>query len=544
MTATPTSILIFSKRMTKNEMTMKKKEFSTIVSLFCMMLLIASCSSEDNVANDVTTDAKSVTFSVSEDTTGYNELTRSSNFVEPETVTKDVGDMTLRFTMVDEGSIAQTRTNTAGTPTKKQIANGTAVTAYVYGSDNIIESVQNISVTNSQLTVKVPSQAVSVAFYIGSNAPVAAKGNVITSVYKDGVSATYTDMWAKGSVSAGATTITPATLLFYHVFSEAKVTIKSNDDTGGGDGITTGNLYKSKVNAFTTTLSGIAATTAKVYATGKYDVSNATAKDIQMNATGGTAISLSSDYVPVVLSNNGASKAVTLKMYDITTDGSKKMFTENNGTSLDVKFTNTYVAGHKYNFTISATPNYHFYVWDQKNKNADGTWKTYFQDHTSYNTITTGTASYACKNCITSDQAKMYLGAGIYKDDTHEWTWQRITGKGGWWIKKSTAIAGFSNGTASKVELIKSGGTNSSLWLTSKPTDLATNWFFVPANGWIDDGELVWVGKRAGFWTNTPGSTSTVTWGIDFSESSATVYGNLDYRYTGSPLFILDNPMY
>ena len=154
-----------------------------------------------------------------------------------------------------------------------------------------------------------------------------------------------------------------------------------------------------------------------------------------------------------------------------------------------------------------------YYMWDAP--------AAYVSGVTNYKTITSGVATYSCKDCPTYAQIQMYIGAGTYWDSTTSWTdASGTTHTGGLWLKKKAYISGFDVGTATK----KTSATPTA----GIPTN-TSQYFFLPARGFMSGSSLSNVGSTGSYWSSTPTINASAAYSLNFF-SSVVVAGS-DTRY-------------
>jgi len=160
----------------------------------------------------------------------------------------------------------------------------------------------------------------------------------------------------------------------------------------------------------------------------------------------------------------------------------------------------------------SSVPTYslNYYMWDATAEFVYGV--------DNYSTITSGVATNSCKDCPTFDQIQMYIGAGTYWDSTTPWK-DASSGTvytGGLWLKKKAYISGFAAGTAPK----STEGTPTA----GIPTN-TSQYFFLPASGFMYGSSAYDVGSGGGYWSSTPYSGATVVYTLYFDSSGVSAYG-------------------
>lgn len=117
-----------------------------------------------------------------------------------------------------------------------------------------------------------------------------------------------------------------------------------------------------------------------------------------------------------------------------------------------------------------------------------------------YNTISSGTASRSCKDMPTYNQLTWYLKGNVYFDSNTEWSLSGIKQRGGIWLQKRATISGFSSSASS--------GVTQKTPTIGKPSD-TSDYFFLPALGTYDDGELLEVGTCGYYWSSSLDGRST-----------------------------------
>ncbi len=146
-----------------------------------------------------------------------------------------------------------------------------------------------------------------------------------------------------------------------------------------------------------------------------------------------------------------------------------------------------------------------YYMWDAP--------AAYVSNVQNYNTITSGVATNSCAKCPTYDQIQMYLGAGVYWDNTTKWRYTSTGADytGGIWVKKKQYISGFDAGTATKAT-----------WtgpVVGMPSNTA-NYFFLPASGYNYYTPAA-QGTGGRYWSSTPYSDGTRAYRLFFDRWGA-----------------------
>ena len=277
---------------------MKKKHSGKclLASVICTVLSMAtSCSSEASMTDDGSSAMKTYTFSVSE---GNDESDVTRAAIAPQTVTKDLGDgMMLEGVLTEEPSAPATRATTTST-----IADGTGVTYYVCDASGLILRTGSTSISGGALSVSCPANSSTIYFCIGAS--LTAAGSNISTVTGPITSPSSSTGVMTASVTVGSSS---TTLTFHRVTSSAKVTMKSSDGSTIGD--------------FSTTLSGLAVSSATLCGNGSY-TAGATAQTVNCAYTGSASTSVSSEYVPFISKTPSASSSVTLALSSVTFAGS------------------------------------------------------------------------------------------------------------------------------------------------------------------------------------------------------------------------------
>ena len=243
--------------------------------------------------------------------------------------------------------------------------------------------------------------------------PAATVGSNISTVTSTGVSTSWNDLYASTDVPTSSDAI--GTLTFHHVFTEAQVTMTSSNAS-------------TVIGGFSTSVSGIAKSTATLYGSGTYTATGSAAT-LSCTGTGDIGTSLSSSLVPFISTAPGSSTSATLTVGSLTYGGTTYNYTTGN----TLAFSSTFAQGHRYNFAVTLKENYKksfttsdFYQWDAYSHNVSGNYTpstTYFKEgQEGYNpsptTDTPGdnSALHSCKDCPTAKEIYAYLLAGAYYD--------------------------------------------------------------------------------------------------------------------------------
>jgi hypothetical protein len=159
-----------------------------------------------------------------------------------------------------------------------------------------------------------------------------------------------------------------------------------------------------------------------------------------------------------------------------------------------------------------------WYEWDAKTYYSETQYASTSSD--SYKN-TGSTASNKCLSCPSKDDVKKMLSYGVWLDLNKTWTdCYGQSHKGGFWLKKMSAIsADISAGaTITPVETATS--------LSSAPSDLSTNWMFLPFSGYYQNGVLYSVGSEGRYWTNTYYDSSNAYCLVGTSSGSCKILQN------------------
>ena len=479
-----------------------------IIAVCLSLPFLAACSSEESAQKGAENTGDTYTFKVSEASDDDAVTTRSA--MKPQTVTRDLGNgMTLVGTLTEEVGAATRSTTT--TP----IADGTSIIAYVCKSDGTITNVKTMTVSGSSLTIHCPLGSSTIYFLIGIS-PSASVGGNISSVTSTNVSADWNDLYASAAVPSSSDDI--GTITFHHVFTQAKVTMSSSNGS-------------TAVEGFSSTISGIANSTATLCANGTYTTTGSAAT-ITCNASGGTVASLSCTPVPFISTATGSSATATLTITQLKYGGNTYNYASGN----TLTFSGTFAQGHRYNFTVTLKESYKksfttgdYYWWDAYKPFDTGN-TTFDPNNHGYNP-TNGNASYSCANCPTKQEAMNYLvvdlSAAVYWDNgatiagstTPSYTLpDGNTYHTGLWLKK-----GASTGSSTTVNVYPQQTVTADI-------RNSVNYFFLPAAGRYTSSSLQEAGTLGYYWLKTPDS-GTNALSFRFTKDYAGVY--TDYRATG-----------
>jgi len=217
-------------------------------------------------------------------------------------------------------------------------------------------------------------------------------------------------------------------------------------------------------------------------------------------------IAASSGAAPVYLMTFPDTRSGSLTITATASDGSTYSRTI---TLSSFSLTSASMKAYKVTLNKQATTySYNYYMWDAT--------ATYVSGTNNYNTITSGVATNSCKDCPTYDQIQMYIGAGAYWDSTTSWKDASGTAHtGGLWLKKKAYISGFDAGTATKKTIATP---------TAGIPSNTSEYFFLPASGFMSGSIADNVGSYGYYWSSTPGSNATGAYSLYFSSSYVSAY--------------------
>ena len=137
-----------------------------------------------------------------------------------------------------------------------------------------------------------------------------------------------------------------------------------------------------------------------------------------------------------------------------------------------------------------------------------------------YNTTPDGTkATNDCAGCPTKEQIMWYFKGGAYWDATNK----------GIWLQKKSSLVANNICTEDEFNTSATGGSADATMLESAPTDLSTNWFFLPAAGRYSKGSIIEAGTNGWYWLSS--HLSTLSWDLDFRNGEATIHSNYARDY-------------
>ena len=185
-----------------------------------------------------------------------------------------------------------------------------------------------------------------------------------------------------------------------------------------------------------------------------------------------------------------------------------------------------YWAGHEWN---SATP------WQPVlNGNSNSNYPQSSTDPRYYNeAFTSGVDNPAthtpCKDLPNVNEMTWYAAKGDPRWDGDElWTTMGHLYKGGMWFKKKSQISGFSANTAVNGTDWRTNSNDNS-WSVSQTLPSAAdagNYFYLPALGTYNSGQLFYVGGYGYYWSSSANPWGGSAYSLGFFSGSVNVYGN------------------
>ncbi len=242
----------------------------------------------------------------------------------------------------------------------------------------------------------------------------------------------------------------------------------------------------------------------------------------------------------------------------------KDMATHVEGTITKTLSQETYAPNTYYDMTANLdVKNYdgdHYYMWDAQeqywknhewwssnkdqpvlNVNSNGNYpqsstdpRYYNESHPGYGVSNSATHT-ACKDLPNVNEMTWYAAKGDPRWDTDElWTTMGHLYKGGMWFKKKSQISGFNANTAVDGTDWRTNSTNNS-WSVSHTLPSAAdagNYFYLPALGYYNSGQLYLVGLGGYYWSSSafPYNSHDAFY-LHFS--SGGVHVGYTYRYRG-----------
>ena len=479
---------------------MNKKEFiKTTKAVLVGMVVIfgmASCGNDDNVDIPETTDEfgdldMTLTYSVGE---AQNDSVFTRGMAaQPRTERHTFMGMEVETSVTEDRAMPQA-VRARATVYNTVNLEGKTVYAIVFdpATNKVVAPRQQLTVSDGKITVR-GKRGCRILFYIGST-PYVTSGKDL-STFKVTQSNTTDPMQCVSDVITSPDQEL-GTLSFKHVFSKIRVVLKTSDGT--------------VVDAFRlTTKEKLNHQYASVNIFDRSYTVGGSTSNMTFAVSGNTTSEATADYQNVIVSTAGTPTDLTL-LFDkegkgVTIGGSRNWLTDVNNT-LTLK-SRVFRPGHRYSINITVKPSdtdaylnsgyrtdKNYYQWDAYEVygvgdqrtwsagNSGGRFGTYFN---------TSDASQSCKNCPSTGEMEMYLGAGILVDDGHTGAYQQsytitdpVTGAKttyheGVWLKKKQYIVGFDGGTAPKVRY--TAGTK------GRPTkDDISEYFFMPFAGFYD----------------------------------------------------------
>lgn len=479
---------------------MNKKEFiNTAKAVLAGMVVIfgmASCGNDDNVTTPKTTDEfegldMTLTYSVGEaqNDSVFTRGMAARSMTEKHTFM----GMGVETSVTEDKAVPQTA-RTRATVYNTVNLEGKTVYAIVFdpATNKVVAPRQELTVSDGKITVR-GKRGCRILFYIGST-PYVIKGNNL-STFKVNENNTTDPMQCVSDVITSLDQDL-GTLSFKHVFSKIRVVLKTSDGT--------------VVNAFRlTTKEKFNNPYASVNILDRSYTVRGITKNMTFAVSGNTTSEATTDYQNFIVSTSSTLTDLTLLFAKegkgATIGGARNWLTDVNN-ALKLK-SRVFQPGHRYSINITVKPSNtdaylnsgyradkNYYQWDayevygvgDQRKwsagNSGGRFGSYFN---------TSDASQSCRNCPSTDEMQMYIGAGVLIDDGHTGTYQQsytitdpVTGDKttyheGVWLKKKQYIVGFDSGTAPKVS--NTAGTK------GRPTkDNISEYFFMPFTGFYD----------------------------------------------------------
>lgn len=477
----------------------KKKFIKTAKTVLMGMVVIfgmASCGNDDNVTTPKTTDEfegldMTLTYSVGEaqNDSVFTRGMAARSMTEKHTFM----GMGVETSVTEDKAVPQTA-RTRATVYNTVNLEGKTVYAIVFdpSTNKVVAPRQELTVSDGKITVR-GKRGCRILFYIGST-PYVIKGNNL-STFKVNENNTTDPMQCVSDVITSLDQDL-GTLSFKHVFSKIRVVLKTSDGT--------------VVNAFRlTTKEKFNNPYASVNILDRSYTVRGITKNMTFAVSGNTTSEATTDYQNFIVSTSSTLTDLTL-LFDkegkgATIGGARNWLTDVNN-ALKLK-SRVFQPGHRYSINITVKPSNtdaylnsgyradkNYYQWDayevygvgDQRKwsagNSGGRFGSYFN---------TSDASQSCRNCPSTDEMQMYIGAGVLIDDGHTGTYQQsytitdpVTGDKttyheGVWLKKKQYIVGFDSGTAPKV--------SNTVGTKGRPTkDNISEYFFMPFTGFYD----------------------------------------------------------
>ena len=477
----------------------KKEIIRTAKAMLAGMVVIfgmASCGNDDNVTTSGAADGfedldMTLTYSVGE---AQNDSVFTRGMAaRPQTERHTFMGMEVETSVTEDKTVPQAA-RTRATVYNTVNLEGKTVYAIVFdpATNKVVAPRQELTVSDGKITVR-GKRGCKILFYIGST-PYVTAGNDL-STFTVGQNNTTDPMQCVSDVITSLDQDL-GTLSFRHVFSKIRVVLKTSDGT--------------VVNAFRlTTKEKLNSQGASVNILDRsYTVWGSTST-MTFAVSGNTTSEATADYQNLIARTSNTPTDLTLLFAKegkgATIGGSRNWLTDVNN-ALKLK-SRVFQPGHRYSVNITVKPSNtdtylnsgyradkNYYQWDayevygvgDQRKwsagNSGGRFGSYFN---------TSDASQSCRNCPSTDEMQMYIGAGVLIDDGHTGTYQQsytitdpVTGDKttyheGVWLRKKQYIVGFDSGTAPKVS--NTSGTK------GRPTkDNISEYFFMPFTGFYD----------------------------------------------------------
>jgi hypothetical protein len=468
---------INSKYQLTNLLEMKKKagNFFNVLfnSLLFAVIILSSCHKDDLKKENIASGTRILRFNVGQ---GFDEDTREQNRSfsgKSDIIYQKFSDGMEIEAIIEQDKEINSRINTIET-----VAIGTKVLAIIIDAyTNDIYGIHQLKVeSDGKLSCEVPNSTVRIIFYSYNSSEMPTTNLEIgdhIDTTKENIEEYTKDVMRFETQNIEPEDTNLGKVIFKHLFSRVRVCMH----------------YDEGVSSFKTTLENCPCATARV---------NIIKGNIYPNHTNVT--------IPID-SDEGIAQEVAYSSYKIIIPVEDTMpiqlnITDINGTSLTNKhiiFHGILLPGHSYTIHIYVKKDTGiiegwgpgFYQWDAKALYEPGNIPS-AGDNAFYNTGS-NLASNSCINCPSSQDGCRMIASGVYWDDNGP-TWKGDDGNtytSGLWVKK------------------KSQWGNLELELSEPKvaTDEQRNsgdYVFLPASGYIADGEYEGFGEVGLYWTNTP----------------------------------------
>ena len=141
----------------------------------------------------------------------------------------------------------------------------------------------------------------------------------------------------------------------------------------------------------------------------------------------------------------------------------------------------------------------------------------------------------SCKDLPNVNEMTWYAKEGDPRWDADElWTTMGHLYKGGMWFKKKSQISGYNSNTTYDGTDWRTNGNNSGSWSVSQTLPSAAdanNYFYLPALGWYNSGQLGDVGDIGYYWSSSATPRGLYAYYLAFDSGRVRVYGF--YRHFG-----------